>query len=113
MNSEYCQNSEEEGGFRQLQASQSGILAAKQEKVLEVINRFGVISSTQLVDYLEGEISHVTVYNTKKKLLSLGFITEKKIGYTLVLAVRPRGVDYLGSPLTPFTKLNFGMSFMW
>jgi hypothetical protein len=84
------------------------LLGEKQEKVLRVIDRFGVITSTQLIEYLKGEISHVTVYNTKKKLVSLGFITEEKIGYQLILAVRPSGVEYLGSRLTPFTKINFG-----
>jgi hypothetical protein len=84
------------------------LLAEKQEKVLNIINRFGVITSTQLIEFLKGDISHVTVYNTKSKLLSLGFITEEKIGYQLILAIRPSGVEYLGSNLTAFTKINYG-----
>jgi hypothetical protein len=83
------------------------LLAEKQEEVLQVINRFGVITTTQLSAFLKGHISHVTVYQTKKKLLSLGFITEEKIGYQLILAMRPSGVEYLGSPLTRFTKFNY------
>ncbi|MDN4072903.1 hypothetical protein [Fictibacillus terranigra] len=85
------------------------LLAQKQEEVLQVINRFGVITSTQLSEFLKGSISHVTVYQTKRKLLSLGFLTEEKIGYHLILAMRPSGVDYLGSSLTPFTKFNYSL----
>lgn len=84
-----------------------GLLADKQESVLRAINRFGVISSTQLTKYLHGNVSHVTVYNTKKKLLSLGFVSEEKIGYQLLIAIKPSGVDYLGSNLTQFTKVNY------
>jgi hypothetical protein len=83
------------------------LLAEKQEEVLQVINRFGVITTTQLSAFLKGNISHVTVYNTKRKLLSLGFLIEEKIGYQLILAMRPSGVEYLGSPLTRFTKFNY------
>jgi hypothetical protein len=83
------------------------LLAEKQEEVLQVINRFGVITTTQLSAFLKGNISHVTIYNTKRKLLSLGFLTEEKIGYQLILAMRPSGVEYLGSPLTRFTKFNY------
>lgn len=82
------------------------LLREKQEVVLKSINRFGVITSTQLIDYLKGKVSHVSVYNTKKKLLSLGLIEEEKIGYQLFLYIKPRGVDYLGSKLTAFTKIN-------
>ncbi|MGD6793827.1 hypothetical protein [Metabacillus indicus] len=83
------------------------LLAEKQEEVLQVINRFGVITTTQLSAFLKGNISHVTVYNTKRKLLSLGFLIEEKIGYQLILAMRPSGVEYLGSSLTRFTKFNY------
>ena len=83
------------------------LLGAKQEKVLELIDQFGVITSTQVIQFLEGEISHVTVYNTRRKLISLGFIGEEKIGYQLILFIKPSGVDYLGSELTPFTKINY------
>ncbi|WP_237475815.1 hypothetical protein [Virgibacillus salexigens] len=85
------------------------LLGAKQEIVLKKINRFGVITSTQLIEFLEGEVSHVTVYNTRKKLTSLGFIGEEKIGYQLILYMKPSGVEYLGSELTAFTKINFSM----
>jgi hypothetical protein len=83
------------------------LLAEKQEEVLQVINRFGVITTTQLSAFLKGSISHVTIYHTKRKLLSLGFLTEEKIGYQLILAMRPSGVEYLGSSLTRFTKFNY------
>jgi hypothetical protein len=85
------------------------LLAEKQEEVLQMINRFGVITTTQLSTFLKGNISHVTVYHTKRKLLSLGFLTEEKIGYQLILAMRPSGVEYLGSSLTRFTKLNYSL----
>lgn len=85
------------------------LLGDKQERVLELINRFGVITSTQIIDFLKGEISHVTVYNTLKKMKSLGFISEEKIGYQLIVFIRPRGVDYLNSNLTAFTKINYSM----
>lgn len=85
------------------------LLGVKQELVLEKINKFGVITSTELIAFLDGEVSHVTVYNSRKKLLSLGFIGEEKIGYQLILYMRPSGVDYLGSELTPFTKINYSM----
>ena len=85
------------------------LLSEKQEYILKSINRFGVITSTQLIDFLKGKVSHVSVYNSKKKLISLGFIEEEKIGYQLVLYMKPRGVDYLGSSLTAFTKINVSM----
>lgn len=85
------------------------LLGGKQEIVLKNINRFGVITSTQLIDFLKGEVSHVAVYNAKKRLSTLGFIGEEKIGYQLILYMKPSGVDYLNSDLTAFTKINFSM----
>ncbi len=85
------------------------LLGGKQEVVLESINRFGVITSTELIDFLKGNVSHVAVYNARKKLLSLGFIGEEKIGYQLILYMKPSGVEYLGSELTAFTKINYSM----
>lgn len=75
---------------------------------MKAIDRFGVITSAQLSEYLSGVISHVTVYNTRPKLLKLGFIGEEKIGRTLVLHMKPSGVEFLGSQLTPFTKISYG-----
>lgn len=85
------------------------LLGAKQEKVLKLVDRFGVITSTQIINFLKGEISHVTVYNSLKKLVQLGFVGEEKIGYQLIVFIRPRGVDYLNSSLTAFTKINYSM----
>lgn len=85
----------------------SVLLPKKQEEVLEAINRFGVISSTQLSEYLKGKVSSVTIYAARPRLIELGFIAEEKIGRKLILYMRPSGVDYLGSSLTPFTKINF------
>src|SRR5699024_1377233 len=39
----------------------------------------------------------------------MGFITEDKVGYDGVLSIRPSGVDYLGSDLTKFTKINYSL----
>lgn len=85
------------------------LLGGKQEIVLKNINRFGVITSTQLIEFLKGEVSHVAVYNARKKLSTLGFIGEEKIGYQLILYMKPSGVDYLNSDLTAFTKINYSM----
>ena len=85
------------------------LLSKKQEAILESINRFGVITSTQLTEFLKGTVSHVTIYNSREKLSSLGFIGEEKIGYQLIMYVKPRGVEYLNSELTAFTKLNLTM----
>ncbi len=83
------------------------LLTKKQRQVLESIDRFGVITSTQLIHYLKGDISYVSVYSTKKVLLNLGFIAEEKIGYHLLLYVRPSGVSFLNSELTPFSRVNY------
>ncbi|MFG6120911.1 hypothetical protein [Thalassobacillus sp. B23F22_16] len=83
------------------------LLTEKQRWVLEGINRFGVITSTQLINYLEGDISSVSIYATKKVLVNLGFIAEEKIGYHRLLYVRPRGVHFLDSDLTPFSRVNY------
>lgn len=83
------------------------LLTEKQEVVLATINRFGVISLTQVAEYLKGQISHVSVYSTKDKLLKLGMIKAEKIGKPLILYIKPTGVEYLGNTLTPFTKINF------
>lgn len=83
------------------------LLGEKQKVVLEMINKFGVITATQLVEILKGKVSHVTVYTAKKKLVKMGFIFEEKIGYQLILSMRPSGVSYLGSTLTAFTKVNY------
>ncbi|MCP3029665.1 hypothetical protein [Halobacillus sp. A5] len=83
------------------------LLTDKQRQVLEGINRFGVITSTQLIHYLEGQVSSVSIYSTKKVLVNLGFIAEEKIGYHRLLYVRPRGVHFLGSELTPFSRVNY------
>ncbi|WP_221568961.1 hypothetical protein [Alkalihalobacillus sp. TS-13] len=83
------------------------LLTKKQSSVLKSIDRFGVITSTQLIHFLKEEMSYVTVYSTKKILLNLGLIAEEKIGYHLLLYIRPRGVHYLGSDLTPFSRVNY------
>ncbi|ADC52373.1 hypothetical protein BpOF4_21889 (plasmid) [Alkalihalophilus pseudofirmus OF4] len=76
-------------------------------KILKAIDRFGIVSSSQLSEYLEGHLSHVTIYNSRPKLLKLGFIAEEKIGRTLVLYIRPSGIEYIGSQLTAFTKISY------
>lgn len=85
------------------------LLTEKQELVLRQINQFGVLAVTQLTALLSDKCSHVTVYNSKQKLVRLGLVAEEKIGYQSVVSVRPSGVDYLGSSLTAFTKINYTM----
>lgn len=86
-----------------------GLLGPKQQIILQTINRFGVMTSTQLISFLKGEVSHMTVYKAKDKLNKLGFTFEEKIGRQLILFVRPSGVTFLSSSLTPFTKVNYSM----
>ncbi|MBS4534718.1 hypothetical protein GOQ29_03710 [Clostridium sp. D2Q-14] len=44
-----------------------------------------MITSTQVINFWKGEISHVIVYNSLKKLVKLGFVGEEKIGYQLIM----------------------------
>lgn len=84
------------------------LLTEKQTLILESINKFGVITAVQLVEFLKGKVSHVTIYNSKEKLVDLGLISDEKIGYHSVIYMRPRGVDYLGSNLSKFTTISYG-----
>ncbi|GIN14625.1 hypothetical protein J26TS2_44920 [Shouchella clausii] len=83
------------------------LLGDKQEIVLKAIDRFGVITARQLSEFLKGSVSHVTVYTAKEKLQKLGFIEMEKHGRNLILYMRPTGVEYLGSSLTPFRNINY------
>lgn len=83
------------------------LLGEKQEEVLKAINRFGLITARQLSEFLKGKVSHVTVYTAKDKLKKLGFIESEKHGRNLILYMRPSGVEYLGSSLTPFRNINY------
>lgn len=83
------------------------LLSEKQHTVLDAVNRFGVLTSTQLTTFLKGRVSHVSVYDAKKKIVKLGFMAEEKVGRHLILYIRPKGVTHLGSNLTAFTKLSY------
>lgn len=83
------------------------LLSEKQEEVLKSINRFGIITSTQLSKFLKGRISHVSVYAAIEKLKNLGFIESEKHGKNLIIYMKPSGVSYLGSNLTPFRNINY------
>lgn len=85
----------------------SYLLSEKQSLVLQTVDRFGVLTSSQLTRFLKGKVSHVSVYDAKRKLVQLGFLSEEKLGRHLIIFIRPRGVSYLGSNLTTFTKLNY------
>lgn len=85
----------------------SGALTDKQKRVLEIINRFGVMNSTQLLEIFEGEISAPAIYATKKKLVKMDFINEEKLGLKLIIWIRPGGVKFLGSELTSFSKISY------
>lgn len=80
------------------------LLTDRQELVLLTIDRFGHISSTQLCRFLRNEMSYVTVYAALKRLRYLGLIEGQKIGFKLLLCIKPKGTKFMGSNLSPFTK---------
>src|SRR5690625_3106097 len=83
------------------------LLTKRQRNVLELINRFGIITSTQLIEYLKGHVSHVTVYTAIKKLKELNLVAVEKIGYDSVVYVRPTGVSFLDSDMPKFTVISY------
>jgi hypothetical protein len=88
-------------------AMSSELLSKKQRRVLEVIDRFGVLSMKQLAEYLEGEISSPTVYAFRKTGVNIGFIRYEKIGIHGMVSIAPRGSHYLDSKLPTITKVNY------
>src|SRR5699024_12087912 len=83
------------------------VLTKRQRNILEVINRFGIITSTQLIEYLVGQVSHDTVYNAIKKLKELNLVAVEKVSYSSVVYIRPTGVRFLDSNMSKFTVISY------
>jgi len=83
------------------------VLTRRQRNILEVINRFGIITSTQLIEYLVGQVSHDTVYNAIKKLKELNLVAVEKVSYSSVVYIRPTGVRFLDSNMSKFTVISY------
>lgn len=83
------------------------VLTKKQRNVLEVINKFGLITLKQVLNYMDGEASLRTVYKAKDRLSLLQFIDEVKFGKHLLLHIKDAGVTYLDSPLPGISRISY------
>lgn len=83
------------------------ILTKKQKILLQLINKFGVITIQQAIEYLKGDISFKTVYTSKSRLCDLQFIEEVKFGNHLILYIKEAGTFYLDSKLPGYTRISY------
>ncbi|WP_426981365.1 hypothetical protein [Bacillus pseudomycoides] len=83
------------------------ILTKKQRVLLELINKFGIITIQQTIEYLKGEISFKTIYTSKARLCDLQFIEEVKFGNHLILYIKEAGTVYLDSKLAGYSRISY------
>lgn len=72
------------------------ILTKKQRKVLETIDRFGVITNIQLEKILAKDVSRATIFRVRNKLEEMGFVEERQFGRRSVVSITKKGSEYIG-----------------
>lgn len=70
------------------------VVSAKRMKVLELIDRFGVIAVTQLETY--SGMPKMTIYRARLQLEELKLIESKNFGRQRICVVTKEGSDYVG-----------------
>lgn len=75
-------------------------------KILDLINRFGVIANKQLFSYFEGEITNHSIYKNLSELENMGYISKGNIGRIYYAYIRPSATTAVSEPMYKFNKLN-------
>lgn len=83
-------------------------LSGKKFRVLEAIDRFGVITTAQLERYL-GDINASTIYRARKRGLSLGYVRERVYGMRKLVAITDSGAKFIGRNLKGVNLTNNDM----
>ncbi|MEK5009589.1 hypothetical protein MHI11_20740 [Bacillus sp. FSL K6-3312] len=71
------------------------ILSEKRRKVVEAIDRFGVITSVQLERFLK-DMGVMTIYRARAQGEELGFVETKTFGRRKVLCITKSGSKFIG-----------------
>ncbi|MBW7636356.1 hypothetical protein K1I48_23330 [Bacillus licheniformis] len=71
------------------------VLSEKRRKVVEAIDRFGVITSVQLERYLK-DLGVMTIYRARAQGEELGFVETKAFGRRKVLCITKKGSNFIG-----------------
>lgn len=76
----------------------SGKLSGKRYKVIEAIDRFGVVTTEQLKRYLS-DVHFNTIYRARQQGLDLGYIHERVYGMRKLTGITDRGAKLIGKNL--------------
>lgn len=82
------------------------IMGGNKLKVLDLINRFGVIANKQIFRYFDGEITPHAIYKILADLEGMGFIAKGNIGRIFYAYIRPSASSVVTEPMYRFNKLN-------
>lgn len=82
------------------------IMSTNRVKVLDLINRFGVIANKQMFKYFEGEITYHSIYKILDYLEKENFIVKSNIGRVFYVYIRPNAAAVVSEPMYKFNRLN-------
>lgn len=82
------------------------IIGAKKLRVLDLVNRFGVIANKQIFDYFDGEITRHNIYKILQEFEKMGVISKGNIGRIFYVYIRPLATPIVSEPMYKFNKVN-------
>lgn len=80
----------------------------KRYKVIEAIDKFGVITSLQLEKYL-GNVSRTTIFRARQQAINLGYVQERSYGGRSLIAITAKGAKFIGHNYKGESLLNDDM----
>lgn len=82
------------------------IIGANKLKVLDLVNRFGVIANKQIFRYFDDEITKHSIYKILQDLENMGVVAKGNIGRIYYVYIRPSATPLVSEPMYKFNKLN-------
>lgn len=82
------------------------IIGGNKVKILDLVNRFGVIANKQIFKYFEGEITNHAIYKILSELADSGYISKGNIGRVYYVYIRPSATAIVTEPMYKFNRLN-------
>lgn len=82
------------------------IMSTSRLRVLDLINRFGVIANKQLFKFFDGEITSHAIYKILEFLEDEGFIGKSNIGRVYYSYIKPSAHTVVNQPMYNFNKVN-------
>lgn len=82
------------------------IMSENKVKVLDLINRFGVIANKQLFKYFKGDITQHMMYKIISYLAKEGLISKSNIGRVYYVYIRPSATSIVSEPMYNFNRVN-------